>query len=255
MVYYEPYMTEQSALGTQRILYTVLTAITLLTVTPFTTLEASFEKPSDIEKKVKVAFADAPVMIHVAKCESGFRQFYDSGNVFRGSSKYIGIFQIDENLHRNPASAIGYDIYTVDGNIGYARHLYTTQGATPWRNCSNQYYGTVPQAAAAPVVIATQTAMPQTLSTPAAVFPITRDLQFGSRGVEVTELQKILNAHGYPIAQSGPGSAGFETTYYGELTKKAVESFQCAKTIACAGAPGFGIVGPATRTALQALYQ
>lgn len=246
-------MTEQSALGNRFVILAIVTAITFLTALPVAFGQTSFEKPSEIEKKVKTAFTDAPVMIAVAQCESGFRQFYDSGNVFRGSSKYIGIFQIDETLHKNTASAIGFDIYTVDGNIGYARHLYTTQGATPWRNCSNKYYGLVQTVQPSVVPIAVAVAPAPVVTTAKAPFTITLDLAFGSRGAQVTELQRLLNTNGYSIAASGPGSRGLETTYYGELTKKAVERFQCDKGIACAGDAGFGVVGPATRSALAQL--
>src|SRR6185436_1863122 len=91
---------------------------------------------AEIEIIVSIVFSSAPDMIAVARCESTFRQFADSGNVFRGHDHYIGIFQIDENLHRAPALAMGYDIDTVVGNILYAKYMYDHQGGTrPWLDC------------------------------------------------------------------------------------------------------------------------
>jgi|SRR5690606_327150 len=97
------------------------------------------ETPSEIKGIVEETFADDPVMITIAQCESGFRQFTDSGNVFLGSGRYAGIFQIDKYIHTSAALALGFDITTVQGNIGYAQYLYTQQGTRPWTNCAKQY--------------------------------------------------------------------------------------------------------------------
>jgi len=75
-------------------------------------------------------------------------------------------------------------------------------------------------------------------------------------GPDVTLLQKILNAFGTRVAESGPGSPEHETDYYGPLTASAVQAFQCENDIVCSGAPetsGFGLVGPRTRALLNAL--
>ena len=90
-----------------------------------------------VEKKVREYFADIPVMIEIARCESKFRQFTDSGVVLRGggSEGMIGIFQFYEVIHKQAALALGFDINTVEGNLGYARHLYDQSGSTPWASC------------------------------------------------------------------------------------------------------------------------
>ncbi len=93
--------------------------------------------PIQIETKVRADFADIPVMIDIARCESKFRQFTDAGNVFRGGAgnQMIGVFQFYESIHKASALALGFDMATVEGNLGYARHLYQAQGTTPWREC------------------------------------------------------------------------------------------------------------------------
>ena len=54
-----------------------------------------------------------------------------------------------------------------------------------------------------------------------------RDLFAGISGSDVFDLQKILNSDSETrIADSGVGSPGSETTYFGNLTKLAVEKFQ-----------------------------
>jgi peptidoglycan hydrolase-like protein with peptidoglycan-binding domain len=60
-------------------------------------------------------------------------------------------------------------------------------------------------------------------------------------------LQQWLNAHGFVIAATGPGSPGNETTTFGILTDKALIKFQRSQ-----GLPATGYLGPLTRAALAA---
>jgi hypothetical protein len=105
---------------------------TALSVAPTTKLT-----PTEIETKLRTYFADVPVMIDIARCESNFRQFTDSGNVFYGGAGggMIGIFQFHESVHSATARSLGFDLTTVEGNVGYARHLYQQSGTSPWRSC------------------------------------------------------------------------------------------------------------------------
>lgn len=54
----------------------------------------------------------------------------------------------------------------------------------------------------------------------------TRDLYLGKFGSDVKELQKFLNTNGFKIANSGSGSPGNETEYFGVLTMNALSKFQ-----------------------------
>jgi len=90
-----------------------------------------------VERLVRENFSASPVMIEIARCESNFRQFADSGSVFRGGAGggMVGVFQIFAAVHENAADSLGFDIETLEGNIGYAKHLFERSGATPWQSC------------------------------------------------------------------------------------------------------------------------
>ena len=125
------------------LLFTLLIVGVVLPIT--SSAQSSVEEGSAVsttvststEAQVREYFADIPVMIEIARCESNFRQFTDSGSVLRGggSGQFIGIFQFAESIHSGTALALGYDLATVEGNLAYARHLYTQQGTSPWSSC------------------------------------------------------------------------------------------------------------------------
>ncbi len=93
---------------------------------------------ASIEKRIRREFKDAPIMAEIAYCESRYRQYSDQGVVLTGmvNNSDLGVFQINTYYHGNDAERLGYDLDTVDGNIGYGRHLYETQGVQPWVHSS-----------------------------------------------------------------------------------------------------------------------
>jgi hypothetical protein len=87
---------------------------------------------------------------------------------------------------------------------------------------------------------------------------MTQNLSLGSRGASVLALQQALNRDpDTRIASSGPGAPGYETNYFGSLTKAAVMRFQekyASEVLAPAGlSQSNGYVGLYTRTKLNAL--
>ncbi|MFA6215112.1 MAG: peptidoglycan-binding domain-containing protein [Patescibacteria group bacterium] len=182
---------------------------------------------AETETAVRSYFADIPAMIEIAKCESGFRQFTDSGAPLRGHNLYIGVFQIDEKIHAKAALSLGFDIYTLDGNMAYAKYLSSQAGTKPWVGCVKNNVS--------------------------ASFKLTLNLKLGMTNKEVITLQQMLNRAGFIITKSGPGSPGSETNYFGSLTRAALRRFQCDRGIVCKGTEattGYGFVGPRTRAAL-----
>lgn len=102
------------------------------------------ETVNTTKSKVQEYFSDIPVMVDVAKCESGFKQFNSDGSVIRGvsNSQDVCVMQINEKYHADTAIRLGYNLYTLDGNMAYARYLYQTQGTAPWKyssHCWNKY--------------------------------------------------------------------------------------------------------------------
>lgn len=77
-----------------------------------------------------------------------------------------------------------------------------------------------------------------------------RNLAVNATGDDVQALQVWLNAHGYAVASSGPGSLGNETKTFGGLTKSALAKFQAKVGIS----PALGNFGPLTRAYLSANY-
>jgi len=70
-----------------------------------------------------------------------------------------------------------------------------------------------------------------------------RNLTIGFTGEDVKELQKFLNSQGFLVAETGYGSPGQETEYFGPLTRDALSKFQQANNIH----PPQGYFGPITR--------
>lgn len=96
--------------------------------------EALFGNAQTTEEYVRDYFADMPVMVQIAYCESRFRHVGSDGNLFRGEINYrdVGVMQINEYYHLTQSVKLGYDIYTLDGNLTYAKFLYNKKGTAPW---------------------------------------------------------------------------------------------------------------------------
>lgn len=73
-------------------------------------------------------------MVQVAICESSLRQFDAPNHVLRGytTPADTGVFQINVDYHGQEAKDLGFDIYTLDGNIAFAKYLYQKNGLRDW---------------------------------------------------------------------------------------------------------------------------
>lgn len=91
-----------------------------------------------VEAYVRDYFKDAPILAEIARCESTFRQFDSKGNVIKGevNDDDIGVMQINTFYHGESAEKLGYDLYTIDGNLGFAKWLYGKYGDAPWIHSS-----------------------------------------------------------------------------------------------------------------------
>jgi peptidoglycan hydrolase-like protein with peptidoglycan-binding domain len=108
------------------------------------------------------------------------------------------------------------------------------------------YYGSITRAA-----VNTTPNAAVTTSTTASTTTFNRVLTIGSIGSDVQALQQFLNAHGFTLVESGAGSSGNETTYFGSATEAALAKFQQANGIT----PAVGYFGPITMKAVNTLFK
>jgi hypothetical protein len=88
----------------------------------------------EIEAYMRKQYADIPILVDIAWCESRFHHFNPDGSVVRGEKNNadIGIMQINEKYHMKDATDLGIDLYTAEGNIAFGKYLYGKYGTKPW---------------------------------------------------------------------------------------------------------------------------
>lgn len=90
--------------------------------------------PETLGAYVREYFAETPVLAEIAWCESRMRHLDKDGSVYRGkvNASDIGVMQINTAYHEATATDMGIDLYSLEGNLAYAKHLYEKQGTKPW---------------------------------------------------------------------------------------------------------------------------
>lgn len=129
----------------------------MFAVTPVEAQEASVDDGASIvrpkqvvagatvETTVRDYFKDIPVMARIAWCESKYYHINPtSGHITRGliNQNDIGVMQINETYHGKAAKVLGIDLYSLDGNLEYARYLYDKEGTRPWNSSKGCWGGT-----------------------------------------------------------------------------------------------------------------
>lgn len=73
-------------------------------------------------------------MERVAYCESTLRQYNTNGEVLKGKQvpADTGVFQVNTKYHLETAKKMGIDIFTLEGNVAYAKYLYDKNGLRDW---------------------------------------------------------------------------------------------------------------------------
>lgn len=79
-----------------------------------------------IEEILKV-FPNAPIMVEVARCESGLNHLADRNNL----NVDVGLFQINQ-VHKARLAQLGLDRRNLQDNLTYASMLYKESGLRPW---------------------------------------------------------------------------------------------------------------------------
>jgi len=87
-----------------------------------------------MESFLRKTYADTPILVEIARCESEFRQFDKNGKLLLGrvDNADIGVMQINERYHGVTAKTLGIDIRTVEGNVAFAKYLHGKYGVQPW---------------------------------------------------------------------------------------------------------------------------
>jgi chitodextrinase len=136
------------------------------------------------------------------------------------------------------AGIYGYSVSETDMSGAVSSSTATTTITVP---------AFVPGAVSTPVaIISTPTTNVQSSATATSKATLTQFLYLGLRSLQVKELQSILITSGYLPSEDGTG-------YFGSLTLRAVQKFQCDEKVVCTGGAGYGTVGPKTRAALNSL--
>ncbi len=93
---------------------------------------------TNTEEYVREYFRDTPILAEIAKCESTFRQYGKDGKALRGivNDDDVGVMQINLYYHGEDAEKLGLNIYTLDGNLKFAKVLYGKYGDKPWVHSS-----------------------------------------------------------------------------------------------------------------------
>ena len=94
--------------------------------------------PESMSIYVRQYFAEDPILADIAWCESRMRHRGKDGEIFVGKidSDDTGIMQINTRYHEKRATELGYDIYSLSGNLAYAQYLYEKEGTRPWLSSS-----------------------------------------------------------------------------------------------------------------------
>ncbi|MEK7609582.1 MAG: hypothetical protein AAB470_00480 [Patescibacteria group bacterium] len=103
------------------------------TTTQIRSLETT-NSTSTMKSYLHQEYAEMPILVEIARCESEFRQFDKNGKVVRGLANPadVGLMQINEFYHADTARNMGLDIHTVEGNVAFAKYLYGKYGSSPW---------------------------------------------------------------------------------------------------------------------------
>ncbi len=90
--------------------------------------------PKLMEAYLRKVYADTPILVEIARCESEFRQFDKNGKLILGrvDNRDTGVMQINKGYHAETAEKLGIDVDTIDGNIAFAKYLYSKYGVQPW---------------------------------------------------------------------------------------------------------------------------
>ncbi|MEK7646538.1 MAG: hypothetical protein AAB381_02485 [Patescibacteria group bacterium] len=96
--------------------------------------DGSFIDPKEVEAYLRKEYADNPILVDIARCESTLRQFHKDGTVVRGrvDNADVGVMQINLRYHGETAEKMNIDLMTLQGNTEFGQYLFDKFGTKPW---------------------------------------------------------------------------------------------------------------------------
>lgn len=186
----------------------------------------------------EAATNDSDVTLHIKAGPDVKSMALSNSAEFLGSSLQPLASSLDWNLCTTCQNGQSYTVFL---------KLYTASGQSLLLSRSIRYEKKAE--AVSPATAETGPSKPSPLAI--KPFAFLNNLKFGSRSSDVIKLQQYLNARGFAIAASGPGSAGQEVDYFGKATRKALQRFQAGHGAEILSPSGTretsGVFGPATR--------
>ncbi|MFH0936666.1 MAG: peptidoglycan-binding protein, partial [Candidatus Daviesbacteria bacterium] len=165
------------------------------------------------------------------------------------------MFVKSKPIPQSAGSTQSYTVANLLDNVTYYFAIKTRDESNNWSKLSNiPSVKTGTKFISSPVSTPTPTptsTIPSTPITNLSTNELKGPFSFGMTSDQVKLLQEILaqDKEIYP--------EGLTTGYYGTLTQKAVERFQCKYNIICFGTPdttGYGLVGPKTRLKINEIF-
>ena len=114
-------------------------------ISPFRQAQTSIHSIKLASTKMSVPQPLVPtILARIATCESGNRQYDESGDVVHGKIHYsdTGKYQINADVWGITAKKLGHDLSTELGNEAMALFIYNQLGVSPWdssRPCWGKY--------------------------------------------------------------------------------------------------------------------
>ncbi len=98
---------------------------------------------NSVEAYLRKEFADTPLLVEIARCESNFHQFDKNGELIHGivNKADVGVMQINKMYHAETALKLKIDLNTLEGNAAFGKYLYSKYGSSPW-SASKPCWGT-----------------------------------------------------------------------------------------------------------------
>lgn len=81
---------------------------------------------------INEVFGENSIMHRVAYCESRIRQFDANGEVLKGITGDLGLFQLAPQYWLEESIKLNYDVHTTRGNALMASYILKTQGINAW---------------------------------------------------------------------------------------------------------------------------